>query len=134
MHFAKCSVAIDMAVPSCVSRSKQTAATSIHWLMYRLVKKQLIIQSNAGIAAQPGLPNEAIEGANPWAMLLRTFLPWVNAGQVPDYQQQEAVDGNDSAESEAHQNQDDHGHVHDSSHGHDKSEHAQDREEDYDLD
>lgn len=32
---------------------------------------------------------EDVEAANPWAMLLRTFLPWVNAGQVPDYDQQE---------------------------------------------
>lgn len=30
-----------------------------------------------------------MEAANPWAMLLRTFLPWVNAGQIPDYNHQD---------------------------------------------
>ncbi|DBA78426.1 hypothetical protein WJX79_008278 [Trebouxia sp. C0005] len=38
-----------------------------------------------GGLAPPDVGNEEIEAANPWAMLLRTFLPWVNAGQVPDY-------------------------------------------------
>lgn len=44
----------------------------------------------AGLAAPPvaaGQP-EDVEAANPWAMLLRTILPWINAGQVPDYDQQ----------------------------------------------
>lgn len=27
------------------------------------------------------------EGLNPWAQVLRTFLPWVNAGAAPDYTQ-----------------------------------------------
>ena len=47
--------------------------------------------SAAGLAAPPvaaGEP-EDLEAANPWAMLLRTLLPWINAGQVPDYDQQE---------------------------------------------
>lgn len=30
-----------------------------------------------------------MEAANPWTMLLRTFLPWANAGQVPDHRNQE---------------------------------------------
>lgn len=42
-----------------------------------------------GGLAPPDVGNEEIEAANPWAMLLRTFLPWVNAGQVPDYINQE---------------------------------------------
>lgn len=45
----------------------------------------------AGLAAPPVAADEPedLEAANPWAMLLRTILPWINAGQVPDYDQQE---------------------------------------------
>lgn len=73
----------------------------------------LCVLCHAGGLAAPPAANEAadleaapaaneaedLEAVNPWAMLLRTFLPWINAGQVPDYQQQdeEAEDGmNDS--------------------------------------
>ena len=44
---------------------------------------------HAGGLAPPTVGNEEMEAANPWAMLLRTFLPWVHAGQVPDYSNQE---------------------------------------------
>lgn len=39
---------------------------------------------------------ENLQAANPWAMLLRTFLPWINAGQAPDYNQQQE-DGRDDS-------------------------------------
>ena len=50
-----------------------------------------------GLAPLPGVDDVEIEAANPWAMLLRTFLPWVNAGQVPNYDQHE----DDAVDSEA---------------------------------
>ena len=52
-----------------------------------------------GLAAPPAAANEPedIVAANPWAMLLRTFLPWINAGQVPDYDQQQE-DGRDDSQ------------------------------------
>ena len=30
-----------------------------------------------------------MQGLNPWAMVLRTFMPWVNAGAAPDYAQED---------------------------------------------
>ncbi len=45
--------------------------------------------NGTGGLAPPDVGNEEIEAANPWGMLLRTFLPWVNAGQVPDYVNQQ---------------------------------------------
>ncbi|GIL60027.1 hypothetical protein Vafri_14657 [Volvox africanus] len=41
-------------------------------------------QANAGRAAAP-MTDEQLRGANPLVMLLRSLLPWVNAGQQPDY-------------------------------------------------
>ncbi len=29
---------------------------------------------------------EDLQGTNPLAMLLRSMLPWINAGQAPDYE------------------------------------------------
>ena len=50
-----------------------------------------------GLAAPPATNEpEDLQAANPWAMLLRTFLPWINAGQVPDYDQQQE-DGRDGS-------------------------------------
>lgn len=34
--------------------------------------------------------NPELQGLNPWAMVLRTFMPWVNAGAAPDYTQEDA--------------------------------------------
>lgn len=79
-----------------------------------------------GLAAPPAANEpEGLEAANPWAMLLRTFLPWINAGQVPDYDQQqedgrdgshrlaeasgaedEVVGGSDGADAAAHEEDD----------------------------
>ena len=35
-------------------------------------------------------------------MLIRTFLPWVNAGQVPDYDQEEAEESEDGMDESQH--------------------------------
>ena len=41
---------------------------------------------------QQQLANDpAMQGLNPWAMVLRTFMPWVNAGAAPDYAQEDHV-------------------------------------------
>ena len=52
------------------------------------------IFNSAGGLNGPPPPNqhEDLEAGNPWAMLLRTFLPWVNAGRVPNYDQEDADD------------------------------------------
>ena len=54
-----------------------------------------------GLAAPPaGDEPEDLEAANPWAMLLRTLMPWINAGQAPDYDQQDdgaSEDGSDNS-------------------------------------
>lgn len=34
-----------------------------------------------------------MQGLNPWAMVLRTFMPWVNAGAAPDYTQEDTPEG-----------------------------------------
>lgn len=62
------------------------------------------LSSFVGGLADPPAANEPedVEAANPWAMLLRTFLPWINAGQVPDYDQQddgESENGSDESHS-----------------------------------
>jgi hypothetical protein len=33
----------------------------------------------------PNVSNEEMRAANPLLMLLRSLMPWVNAGQQPDY-------------------------------------------------
>ena len=48
---------------------------------------------NAGALEGPEGANNEMQGDNPWAMLLRTVLPWVNVGQAPDYSQQEDPSG-----------------------------------------
>ena len=57
----------------------------------------LHVLTHVGGLAAPPAANEAedLEAANPWAMLLRTFLPWINAGQVPDYDQQQDEEAED---------------------------------------
>lgn len=44
----------------------------------------------AGGAAAPAMTDEELRGANPLLLLLRSMLPWVNAGQQPDYAAPEA--------------------------------------------
>lgn len=49
-----------------------------------------------GLAAPPAaIEPEDLDAANPWAMLLRTLLPWINAGQAPDYDQQDDGESDD---------------------------------------
>lgn len=47
---------------------------------------------NAGGATN--VTEEELRQANPLVMLLRSLLPWVNAGQQPDYE----ADGGEGAE------------------------------------
>ena len=54
---------------------------------------------NAGAVQGPEGVNNDLQADNPWAMLLQTFLPWVNIGQVPDYSQQEDPSGPNSTAS-----------------------------------
>ncbi|GLC35077.1 hypothetical protein PLESTM_000276900 [Pleodorina starrii] len=49
-----------------------------------------------GAAAAP-MTDEQLRGANPLLMLLRSLLPWVNAGQQPDYAAAAAVEGGAAA-------------------------------------
>ena len=42
-----------------------------------------------------------MQGLNPWAMVLRTFMPWVNAGAAPDYSQDDATQTEAAASSSA---------------------------------
>ncbi|KAL3162159.1 hypothetical protein ABBQ32_009867 [Trebouxia sp. C0010 RCD-2024] len=46
-------------------------------------------------APPPANEPENLEAANPWAMLLRTLMPWINAGQAPDYDQQDDGESED---------------------------------------
>ncbi|GIM07875.1 hypothetical protein Vretimale_11930 [Volvox reticuliferus] len=48
-------------------------------------------EANAGRAAAP-MTDEQLRGANPLLMLLRSLLPWVNAGQQPDYAAEHGAD------------------------------------------
>lgn len=60
-----------------------------------------------GLAAPPTADQaENLEAANPWAMLIRTFLPWVNAGQMPDYDEEAegSEDGRDESQQDESQN------------------------------
>lgn len=59
------------------------------WTTWQSLITQEMYYWHAGGLAPPDVGNEEIEAANPWGMLLRTFLPWVNAGQVPDYVNQQ---------------------------------------------
>ena len=62
------------------------------------------------LQAAEGAHNE-MQADNPWAMLLRTILPWVNVGQAPDYSQQEDADGQDSSHSHGDQGQQQDAHI-----------------------
>ena len=39
-----------------------------------------------GAPAQPQMSEDELRNANPLLMLLRSMLPWVNAGQQPAYE------------------------------------------------
>ena len=64
----------------------------------------LAVIRRAGGLAAPTVGNEEMEAANPWAMLLRTFLPWVNAGRVPDYGHEDEEEAAVAEESENQSN------------------------------
>ena len=45
------------------------------------------------VADDSSAESEDLQAANPCTVLLRTFLPWINAGQVPDYERQHDEEG-----------------------------------------
>ncbi|EFJ51246.1 hypothetical protein VOLCADRAFT_120493 [Volvox carteri f. nagariensis] len=55
-----------------------------------LAAQQRPQQANGG-GGPPAMTDEQLRGANPLLLLLRSLLPWVNAGQQPDYAAEDAA-------------------------------------------